>query len=204
MFPSHDPWGDSAVNVRGFEGQGVANHRHTQKLDLGAGGLNVNLTDIGTQATSDEIIKFWTVDFAKVLDDNYTAAVDVVHVSPQIRRRMKQPYTNSDGTQVGTLEKYILEYGRVKEFQTTFELGRAANGSGDYNVNDEARANQFFAYVRNSTVLCPLVGQAVSTIAIPRLMPMDNSNNLIWAAMGLRVRADANGRSQVFYASNIT
>ncbi len=197
-------WGDSAVNVRGYAGQGIATHRSTQKIDLGSSGANINLTQVGTAASNDDIINFWTRNFAQELDDNYCDFVDVVWVSPQIRRRMQEPYANSQGFFNGSLEEYIIKFGRVKRFETTFELGREGNGTGDYNVNTLSRANQFFAYKRQQTVICPLVGMGVSNIAIPRILPTDNVNNLIMAAMGLRVRADNNGRSQVFYASNVT
>ena len=197
-------WGDSTVNVRSYASQGIANHRSTIKIDLGGSGSNINLSQEGTIATNDAIIQFWTRDFAQTLDNNYAPYVDVVWVSPQIMRRLQEPYSNSQGFKEGTLESYILSFGRVKEFKVTFELGRAANGSGNYNVEDEDRANQFFAYKRDQQVICPLVGMGMSNIAIPRILPTDNINNLIMSAVGLRVRADSNGRSQVFYASNVT
>lgn len=197
-------WGDSTINVRTYAGQGIANHRSTQKIDLGTSGANINLSQVGSVATADAIIQFWTRDFAQTLDNNYTPYVDVVWVSPQIRRRLQEPYSTSAQFKQGTLEDYILSFGRVKKFETTFELGREANGSGDYNVNTLARANQFFAYVRDQQCIAPLVGMGMSNIAIPRILPTDNMNNLIMSAMGMRVRADANGRSKVFYASNVT
>lgn len=197
-------WGDSAISVRNYAGQGIATHRSTQKIDLGTSGSNINLTQVGTAASNDDIIAFWTRDFAQILDNNYCPDVDVVWVSPQIRRRLQEPYANSQGFFSGTLEKFILEFGRIKSFKTTFELGREGNGTGDYNVNTLARANQFFAYKRSQQVICPLVGMGISNIAIPRVLPTDNVNNMIMSAMGLRVRADANGRSQVFYGSNVT
>lgn len=197
-------WGDTSINVQGYEGQGIATHRSTQKIDLGTSGANVNLSQVGTQATNDAIIEFWTRAFAKELDDNYCPYVDVVWISPQIRRRLQEPYSNAQGFKEGTLMDYILTFGRVKEFKVTFELGREGNGTGDYNVDTVARANQFFAYVKDQQAIAPIIGMGVSTIAIPRILPMDNNNNLIMSAMGLRVRADSNGRSKVFYGSNVT
>lgn len=188
--------GDSSVNVRGYAGQGILNHRSTQQINLGAAGSNINLTT----ATSDEIIQFFTRDFAQTLDNNYTAYVDRLWVSPQIGRKLDEPYSPSGDFKEGTIRDYILRYGRIKDIQVTFELGRSIGpGQGEYNAAGEG--NEFFAYVRNQEVICPLVGQAVSTVAVPRLMPMDNMNNLIWSAMGMRIRSDANNRSKVFYAS---
>lgn len=190
--------GDANVNVRGYAGEGILNHRSTQQINLGASGFNIDLTT----ATADEIVQFFTRGFAQALDDNYTAYVDKLWVSPQLGRKLDEPYSSAGDFKEGTIRDYILRYGRVKDIQVTFELGRADGpGQGDYNAPGEG--NEFFAYVRNQEVICPLVGQAVSTVAIPRYMPMDNINNLIWSAMGLRVRADANGRSKVFYASDM-
>lgn len=188
--------GDSKIVARGYTGYGILNHPNTQALDLGASGSNIDLTS----ATNDEIIAYFTGDFAESLDDNYCAKVDEMWVSPQIRRRFAEPYSASAGFKEGTLEEYLLRYGRIGKIDTTFELGKDSDG----NYNADGEGNEFFCYVKNQQALCPLVGQAVSTLAIPRLMPMDNFNNLIWGAMGMQVRADANGRSQVFYASEVS
>lgn len=175
--------GDSEIKVNGYEGQGIKNHRHTKKVNLGASGSNINLTT----ATADEIIKFFSDDFATELDANYVDMVDKMWVSPEIARRLAEPYSKSGDFKEGTLGDYVLRYGRVGEFKRTFKMS----------------GNEFFAYVKNKETITPLVGAAVSMIPVPRTMPMDNYNFLIWAAVGLQIKGDANGRGGVFYAADL-
>lgn len=191
--------GDSNIAVDGAVGRGALNHSSTQKLDLGASGSNIDLTS----ATTDEIITYFTGDFAEALDDNYCPRVSKLWVSPQLNRKLDEPYSGSAFYKEGTLKDYLLRYGRIDEIEVTFELGRSGGvGSGTYNAASEG--NEFFAYVKDSQVIAPLVAQPASVIAIPRMLPMDNVNNLVWGAMGMQVKSDANGRSKVFYASEIS
>jgi hypothetical protein len=53
-------------------------------------------------------------------------------------------------------------------------------------------------YVKNALYIRPRVAQPVSTYAEPRTTPHANFNFLTWAAMGLQIRKDFNGRSKVF------
>ena len=189
--------GDTSINVQTYAARGMLNHAATTQINLGSSGANVDLT---AQATSsDDIINFFTRDFAETLDDNFCAYVDIMWISPQLGRRLAEPYSEAADFKEGTLRDYILRYGRIKDIQITFELGRSDNDA----PNDDASGNEFFAYVRSQSVLCPLVGQGVSTVAIPRLLPMDDINNLVWSAMGFQVREDVNGRSKVFHASDM-
>lgn len=192
--------GDTGINVQTYNARGILNHAATQQLNLGSSGANIDLTSPSTSA--DNIIQYFTRTFANELDNNYCPMVDVLWISPQIGRRLAEPYSDSGEFKEGTLRDYLLKFGRIKDIQITFELGRSVSaGSGDYNAANQG--NEFFAYVRDQQVLCPLVGQGVSTVAIPRLLPMDDINNLVWSAMGFQVRADSNGRSKVFHASNM-
>ncbi len=191
--------GDSGISVDGAVGRGVLNHAATQKLDLGASGANIDLTT----ATTDEIITYFTGDFAEALDNNYCAKVSKMWVSPQFNRKLDEPYSGSAFYKEGTLKDYLLRYGRIESIEVTFELGRSGGaGTGTYNA--AGLGNEFFAYVRDQQVLAPLIAQPASVIAVPRMLPMDNVNNLVWGAMGMQVKADANSRSKVFYASEIS
>ena len=191
-------YGDDTINVKGYSAKGITNHQSTVQIDLGGSGANIDLTS----ATADQIITFFTVYFAGVLDSNYCSKVDELYVSPQIMRNFNRPYSGSGDFKEGTIKDYIERYGRVGEIKSTFELGRDGKGTGAYNV--DGKGNEFFCFVKNQQAICPLVGQGVSTIAMPRLKPMDDYNFMVWGAMGLRIQSDANGRSQVFYASVIS
>lgn len=177
--------GSPKVVEKGFPGQGIRTHRNTRKIDLTVAGID--LTSGST--TNDDILDFWNQTFAIHLDANYVPGkIDVVWVSPEIDRRMKVPFSNSQGFKGGTLETYILQFGRVGEFRVTYKL----------------KGNEFLAYNRDSDSIAPLVGQAVATVPVERRGPRDNFNFEIWGAMGFQITADANGRGSVFYAAKLT
>lgn len=176
--------GSTKAKAGGFTGQGIRNHRNTKKIDLGSGGFNIDLTT----ATNDEIIAFFNQDFAKVLDDNYVDAVDVVWLSPEQRRRLDAPLSKTGEYKLGTLREEIMRFSRIKAFRSTFKL----------------KGNEFFAYVKNREYITPLVGAPVSTVAVPRQMPNANYDFMIWALMGIQIKADVNGRGGVFYAADMS
>lgn len=176
--------GSPKVQEAGFAGQGIRTHRNTKKIDMTVAGIN-----LATEVSNDKILAFWNQTFALHLDANYVPGkIDVVWVSPEISRRMQVPFSDSAGFKGGTLESYILQFGRVKEFRVTYKLS----------------GNQFLAYNRDREAITPLVGQAVATVPVERRGPRDNFNFEIWGAMGLQIKADINGRSSVFYAANLT
>jgi hypothetical protein len=176
--------GSTKAKAGTFTGQGIRNHRNTKKIDLGAGGININLVT----ATNDQIIAFFNQDFAKVLDDNYVDAVDVVWIPPEIRRRLDAPLSQSGNYKEGTLREEIMRFSRIKAFRSTFKL----------------KGNEFFAYVKNREYITPLIGAPVSTVAVPRPMPNSNYDFMIWALMGIQIKADVNGRGGVFYAADMS
>ena len=177
--------GSDKVNVNGKPGQGIRTHRNTKKIDLTVAGI-----DLTSGATSnDDILNFWNQTFALHLDANYiNGKISVVWVSPEIERRMVVPFNNAQGFKGGTLKQAILDFARVGEFQTTYKL----------------KGNEFLAYERSQEAISPLVGQVVGTVPVERRAPKDNFNFEIWGAMGLQIKADANGRSSVLYAAKLT
>lgn len=177
--------GDKKVKEAGFAGQGIRNHRNTKMIDLGVAGVDLT----STSTSNDDILNFWNQTFAIHLDANYVGGkIDVVWISPEMDRRMNVPFSNSQGFKGGTLRTYILDFGRVKEFRTTYKLS----------------GNEFLAYNKDRSVITPLVAQAVATVPVERRSPRANFNFEIWGAMGLQIKADANGRSSVFYAAKLT
>ncbi|QMP23927.1 major capsid protein [Pseudomonas phage DDSR119] len=177
--------GSPDVTEKGFDGQGIRNHRNTRKIDMTV--VGIDLTAAST--TNDAILNFWNQTFALHLDANYVnGKIDVVWVSPEIERRMNVPFSNSQGFKGGTLRSFIMEFGRVGEFRSTYKLS----------------GNEFLAYNRDQEAISPLVAQAVATVPVERRGPRDNYNFEIWGAMGLEIKADMNGRGSVFYAAPLT
>jgi hypothetical protein len=74
---------------------------------------------------------------------------------------------------------------------------------GDIRQTFKLTGNEFLCYVRSKEYITPLVGAPMSTVPVPRVMPYDNFNFALYAAVGLQIKADVNGRGGVFYAGNL-
>lgn len=182
--------GDSKIKVDGAVGQGVRNHRNTYQVNMGSGtvngiaGANIDLTT----ASNDEVISFFNQYVAARLDDNYVPMLDQLWVSPEIYRVLQRPFSASAGFKDGLLIDYVLRSSRIGAIKQTFKLsgGRA-----------------MFGYVRSADFIRPLVGASVAVVPMPRLMPQDNYNFMIYGAMGLQIRNDYAGHCGVFNFSNV-
>jgi len=182
--------GSDRIQVATFPGQGLKNHRNTVKMDLGAGGANIDLTT----ASFPELLAFFTTGlFGQTLRANRVTAYDVMWVSHEIAANLAQPYliTLNQGTNAaigGTVQDALARYLNVKSIRPTYAL----------------TGNEFLAYERRRDVLSPLVGMTTGVVPLPRFMPQENYNFQIMAAIGLQVKRNDNGRGGVLYASEIT
>lgn len=174
--------GDTTLNVNGvYTGYGITNHPNTVQVDLSGIDLQV--------ATPDEIVAFFNGTFAALMDSqNVFEPVDV-WVSPAVRRSFSRPYSDAQGFKGGTVEDYILGFGRTGNVTRVGKIG----------TNYLLTGNQFVAYVRNDLYIRPRVAQPVSTYAEPRTTPHADFNFLVWGAMGLQIRRDYSGKSKVFH-----
>lgn len=182
--------GDQSIVVNGqYTAFGISNHPNTNQLNLsttGTGALNIDLQT----ATPDEIVEFFNQDFAALLDMQNVFEPVTLWVSPSVRRSFSRPYSNAAGYKAGTVEDFILTFGK------TGGVGRIAS----IGTNFKLKGNHFVGYVRNELYIRPRVAQPVSTYAEARTSPHDNYNFLTWSAMGLQIRKDFNGKSKVFNA----
>lgn len=176
--------GSTRIQEANYPGQGIKNHRNTIKLNLAAGGLNINLTT----ATPDEVVTFFSGEFATALNNNAVASVKL-WVSPEIRANLGKPYSANLGIVAGSVEKQLLEFTpRISEIGTDYSL----------------IGNEFVAYVKDKSFIEIPTGQAVTITPLPRIYPRDNFNNDISSAFGVQVKADSRGRSGVFYGAELT
>ena len=178
--------GDLSLNVNGqYTGYGITNHPNTVQVNLNvSGGLNIDLQT----ATPDEIVEFFNQDFQAILDAQNVFEPVTLWVSPSVRRSFSRPYSNAAGFKGGTIEDYILAFGK------TGNIGRIASIGTNYLLT----GNHFVGYVKNELYIRPRVAQPVSTYAEPRTTPHANYNWLVWSAMGLQIRRDFSGKSKVF------
>lgn len=175
--------GDTKISLRGYTGYGILNHPNSVSINLGtaAGGANINLTT----ADGDAIDTFLTQVLGQVLDDNKLGSRKVnLYISPEIGRNWDRTYSGADGFKEGTIWDFVAKNRRINKIAVT----------------DELSGNQFFAFVPDSQFIRPLMGMAVSTVAINRVNPRDNYQFMVSGAMGLEITADFAGRSGVFHS----
>lgn len=181
--------GSDRIKVQSYSGQGLKNHRNTQKLDLGAGGANIDLT---TAAASSIIAFFTTGAFGNLARTNEVMEYDVMWVSPEIFANLSQPYlveinSGANGVISGSVLQAVLPFAPVREIRKTFAL----------------KDNEFIAYQRRRDVVSPLVGMATGVVPLPRPLPQTNYNFQIMGAFGLQITRDASGKSGVVYGAEL-
>ncbi len=179
--------GDSSISVSGYTAAGIRTHSLSNAINLGSatGGANIDLTASGT--TTDAIEAFFNGPFGAMLDDNLVSQPVNLYISPEIARNWDRPYSGSAGFKVGSLMEAIEKNRRINKVTVTFELS----------------GNEFFGFVPNADYIRPLIGMAVNTTAMTRQNPTDNYQFLVMGAMGIDIRADFNGKSGVFYSTDI-
>lgn len=178
--------GDSTMNFQGYAAVGIRTSPYSKVINLGpTGGANIDLDSIST--TSDAIDNFFTQTLGAMLDANLITGKVNIYVSPEIGRNLDRQYSGSAGFKGGTLLQHLLTNRRINKIEVTFKL----------------TGNQFFGFVPRADYIRPLVGMATNTTAKTRLNPTDNYNFLVMGAMGMEIRADINGKSGVFYTTDI-
>lgn len=174
--------GDANVVFNGKQGYGVKNHPNTLPIDLGAGGLNINLS---TSTDGVAIRK----GFQQIRDSlritNAVVGQVTFYVSRTILSNLEQAWNSSNASNV-----------------TVLDMVRRLEGVAAVKEDASLTGNQVIALCLESQYIRPLVGMATGTYAVPR--QMFNSKYSFYAAnaVGLEIRKDATGKSAVAYASS--
>lgn len=177
--------GDSTITFQGYAATGIRTNPLSKAINLGSagGGANIDLTT----ATADQIDAFFAGPFGAMLDANLIAGAVNLYISPEIARAWDKSYSNAAGMKEGTIREFVERNRRINKIAVTFELS----------------GNAFFGFVPSAEYIRPLVGMATNTTAMARLNPTDNYQFLVMGAMGLEIRADFNGKSGVFYSTDV-
>lgn len=177
--------GDATISFKGYKTYGIRTNPLSKAINLGTagGGANIDLTS----ATADALDAFFTGPFGAMLDANLVVGKVNIYISPDIARAWDKTYSGSAGFKEGSILKFLLTNRRINKIEVSFEL----------------TGNEFFGFVPSADYIRPLVGMAVNTTAMTRLNPTDNYQFLVMGAMGLEIRADYNGKSGVFYSTDI-
>lgn len=174
--------GDDRIQVQNYPGQGLRNHRNTYKIDLTAAGIDLTTADAAAL-----IAFFGTGAFGQGARSNKVAAYDKMWVSYEVWANLNKAYV-VNGAVVGTVLSQALPFMPVREVSPTYALS----------------GNEFIAYVRQRSVVSPLVGMTTGITPLPRPLPNTNYNFQILGAFGLQVKADADGLSGVVYGGELT
>lgn len=177
--------GAPGVLYKGQGSFGIKNSPNTQPLDLGAGGLNVDLTLAATTFAQMETV---FVAALKVLQGSANnVETDVTfYVSADIWFNMLRRTTND-----GAFETFLTALRRIPGVRDI----KKTNGT------NALTGNEFIALALSSEFVQPVVGMGLTTTPITRLTPYADYNLLVWTAAGLQIKADQAGRSGVLYAS---
>lgn len=174
--------GDANVVFNGKQGYGVKNHPNTLPVDLGAGGLNINL---GSSTDGVAIRRAFQSIRDSLRITNAVMGQITFYVSRTILSNLEQAWNSSNASNV-----------------TVLEMVRKLEGVAAIKEDASLTGNQVIALCLDSMYIRPLVGMATGTYAVPR--QMFNSKYSFYAAnaVGLEIRKDATGKSAVAYASS--
>lgn len=177
--------GDPTITFEGYTAYGIRTSPLSKAINLGSagGGANIDLTT----ATADQLDTFFSGAFGLMLDANLIVGKVNIYISPEIARAWDKSYSGAAGYKPGTIMDYLKGNRRINKIEVTHELS----------------GNQFFGFVPSSEYIRPLIGMATNTTAITRQNPTDNYQFLVMGALGLEIRADINGKTGVFYSTDI-
>lgn len=175
--------GTADLAYKGYVSYGIKSHPNTLPLNLGAGGLNVDLTS--ASITFQQAYGVFLAALSAMQGSGNNAVGNVTfYLSDAIwfnLMRLRNPTGDSTETMLGALQR--------------------VPGIAGFKRTDALSGNEFLGIILSSEYIRPVVGMPVTTTPIARVTPMDDWHVLVWSASGLQVKADAQGRSGVLYAS---
>lgn len=174
--------GEPGVLYKGQASYGIKNSPNTQPLDLGATGLNIDMTLAATTFAQMETVIIAGLKVLQGKANNVETDV-TVYVSPEIWFNALRRQTND-----GAYETFLTALRRIP-------------GVRDIKKTNAMSGNEFLMIAMSSEFIQPVVGMGLTTTPITRLTPYADYNLLVWTAAGLQIKADAKGRSGVLYAS---
>lgn len=175
--------GVADVDYKGAQAYGMKNSPNTQSLQLGAAGVNVDLTS--SSATF--------ADFEKAI----VAALTALQGSAN-NVEMDITFAFSADIWFNALRTGTTD----TNFTTILEACRRIPGVANIVKTNgtQLSGNEFLAWANSDEYIQLQVGMAVNTQPVVRNMFNDPYNYVTWGAAGLLIKADTEGRSGVLYA----
>lgn len=167
------------LTFKGVPSYGIRNGANSAKATIGI--------DLTSTATAPDDVRN---EFMRLRDiirrDNRVTYELTVYVSGEI---------------AATLDRYYILEGVVTATRTLRQELESLEGIGSIKELAGLEGNELIMGALSQEYIVPLVGQAVSNLALPRQTPFARHQFLVWSAMGLEIRTDYNGRTGWLYAA---
>lgn len=174
-----DAQGNTLV-VDGISWQGMRNDSRVAQVDLGAGGLNFDFTDVSK--TGDEI----KAAFIQVRDTLWISN----------KCEQEATYYVSRETASNFERKFSTQYDAKIIMQELADL----MGVSAIKVSSKLTGNELMAFPLDSNRVRPVVGMGLNTVAMPRPVYNSNYEFVVWGAIGFEIRTDFAGNTCALFA----
>lgn len=168
-----------------LEFKGIPSYGIRNGANVASATIEIDLTDpaAAPDAVRNEFIRLRDI----VRRDNRVSQELTVYLSPEI---------------ASTLDRYYVLSGQITATRTLRQELMSLEGIGAIKELSGLSGNELIMGVLSQEFILPLVGQAVSNLALPRQTPFARHQFIVWSAMGIEIRADYNGRSGWLYAAS--
>ncbi|SEN68563.1 major capsid protein [Halomonas caseinilytica] len=171
--------GQEGLEFKGIQSYGIRTGANSAKATISI--------DLTSNATAPDDVRNEFIRLRDIIRRDNRVSLDLnVYVSPEI---------------AATLDRYyVIETNLVGNRTLRQEL-ESLEGIGAIKELSGLSGNELIMGAMSQEYIVPLVGQAVSNLALPRQTPFARHQFLVWSALGLEVRVDYNGRTGWLYAS---
>lgn len=170
--------GKAGLNYQGFQSTGLRNSPNVLAVQLAADFTDPDTTFAEMQAA------FVAYVSAIRAGNNRVTSAGTVYISPEIEQNLQR--TSGATTFDRNFWMALAETAGVAEIKTSYLL----------------EGNEMLFIVRNRQFIQPVTGMAITTTPIPRNDPFADHQMVTWAASGLQIRADAEGRTGVAFGTS--
>ncbi|MDR5859409.1 hypothetical protein FZZ93_05765 [Halomonas eurihalina] len=171
--------GQEGLEFKGIQSYGIRTGANSAKATISI--------DLTSNATPPDEVRNEFIRLRDIIRRDNRVSLDLnVYVSPEI---------------AATLDRYYVLEGQVTATRTLRQELESLEGIGAIKELSGLSGNELTMGALSQEYIMPLVGQAVSNLALPRQTPFARHQFLVWSALGLELRVDYNGRTGWLYAS---
>ena len=183
FMDGHKDQDGNFIQEDGVSWEGVRNDGRVDQIDLGAGGLNVDFTS--PALAGPEFKAAWIALTQQRYINQRVTVPATFYVSNEIWFNMQRDY-------------YDGNYANGK----IIDILKTVAGVADIVNSSVLTGNQVLSIPMQTTYIQPIVGMAVSTIAVPRLKWNSPMEFEIVSAVGWQIKTDFGNRKAIQYASS--